>query len=120
MPRIENLEQMQSGIKIEDMQKSIKKNDGINKFNEALGNLNEANKQVKTSIEELNKINERNEEILSSEVQHWAGIDCSVKVSRETRRNDPCPCGSGKKAKNCCGAGKKHIPFNFHKPHVFK
>ena len=20
-------------------------------------------------------------------------------------RNDPCPCGSGKKYKNCCGAG---------------
>jgi preprotein translocase subunit SecA len=21
-------------------------------------------------------------------------------------RNDPCPCGSGKKYKNCCGVGK--------------
>ncbi|MBQ7516328.1 MAG: SEC-C domain-containing protein, partial [Schwartzia sp.] len=21
-------------------------------------------------------------------------------------RNDPCPCGSGKKYKNCCGKGK--------------
>jgi len=21
-------------------------------------------------------------------------------------RNDPCPCGSGKKYKNCCGEGK--------------
>ncbi|MBW1707552.1 MAG: SEC-C domain-containing protein, partial [Deltaproteobacteria bacterium] len=21
-------------------------------------------------------------------------------------RNDPCPCGSGKKYKKCCGAGK--------------
>lgn len=24
-------------------------------------------------------------------------------------RNDPCPCGSGKKAKNCCGAGKEYF-----------
>ena len=46
--------------------------------------------------------------------EHWAGIDCSIKVSREVRRNDPCPCGSGKKAKHCCGAFKKHIPYNIH------
>lgn len=46
--------------------------------------------------------------------KHWAGIDCSIKVSREVRRNDPCPCGSGKKAKLCCGAFKKHIPYNIH------
>ena len=25
------------------------------------------------------------------------------KVAREIGRNDPCPCGSGKKYKNCCG-----------------
>ena len=24
----------------------------------------------------------------------------------EIGRNDPCPCGSGKKYKNCCGKGK--------------
>lgn len=46
--------------------------------------------------------------------KHWAGIDCSIKVSREVRRNDPCPCGGGKKAKLCCGAFKKHIPYNIH------
>ena len=26
-------------------------------------------------------------------------LNCNVKVGR----NDPCPCGSGKKYKNCCG-----------------
>jgi len=30
------------------------------------------------------------------------------RVSREIRRNSLCPCGSGKKAKNCCGAGKEY------------
>ena len=25
-------------------------------------------------------------------------------VAMRTRPNDPCPCGSGKKAKRCCGA----------------
>ena len=26
-----------------------------------------------------------------------------VKVQKKIGRNDPCPCGSGKKYKNCCG-----------------
>jgi len=25
---------------------------------------------------------------------------------KKVGRNDPCPCGSGKKYKKCCGAGK--------------
>ena len=28
-----------------------------------------------------------------------------VKVEKKVGRNDPCPCGSGKKFKNCCGKG---------------
>ena len=27
----------------------------------------------------------------------------TVKSNKEPGRNDPCPCGSGKKYKNCCG-----------------
>ena len=29
-----------------------------------------------------------------------------VNKGPEVGRNDPCPCGSGKKYKNCCGKGK--------------
>ncbi|MBO2516497.1 MAG: preprotein translocase subunit SecA [Clostridiales bacterium] len=29
-----------------------------------------------------------------------------VKVNKKPGRNDPCPCGSGKKYKNCCGANQ--------------
>jgi Predicted metal-binding protein related to the C-terminal domain of SecA len=28
------------------------------------------------------------------------------KEGPDVGRNDPCPCGSGKKYKKCCGAGK--------------
>lgn len=36
--------------------------------------------------------------------------------TKKIRRNDPCPCGSGKKAKNCCGTERgysyiKHINY---------
>ncbi len=30
-----------------------------------------------------------------------------VKTEPDVGRNDPCPCGSGKKYKKCCGAGKE-------------
>lgn len=30
----------------------------------------------------------------------------TVHKEKEPGRNDPCPCGSGKKYKKCCGAGK--------------
>ena len=29
-----------------------------------------------------------------------------VHKEKEPGRNDPCPCGSGKKYKKCCGANK--------------
>ena len=29
------------------------------------------------------------------------------KAAEKIGRNDPCPCGSGKKYKNCCGANKQ-------------
>ncbi|MBC7324722.1 MAG: SEC-C domain-containing protein, partial [Moorella sp. (in: Bacteria)] len=29
-----------------------------------------------------------------------------VRREQKIGRNDPCPCGSGKKYKKCCGAGK--------------
>lgn len=32
-----------------------------------------------------------------------AGKNASRRVRRKVGRNDPCPCGSGKKYKNCCG-----------------
>lgn len=50
--------------------------------------------------------------------------------AQKIRRNDPCPCGSGKKAKNCCGAEtgykyNKHINFvrreeTLTRPELFK
>ena len=30
----------------------------------------------------------------------------TVRKDKEPGRNDPCPCGSGKKYKKCCGANK--------------
>jgi uncharacterized protein len=32
----------------------------------------------------------------------------TVRVAPKPGRNDPCPCGSGKKYKKCCGAATLH------------
>ena len=50
------------------------------------------------------------EGILSAEKRHeickeWQNSKQAVS-EKTVGRNDPCPCGSGKKYKKCCGAGK--------------
>lgn len=39
------------------------------------------------------------------EIDYVAGklMSCPLKKDKEPGRNEPCPCGSGKKYKNCCG-----------------
>lgn len=39
------------------------------------------------------------------------GINGSAEKSSKIGRNEPCPCGSGKKYKKCCGMGGQVIPF---------
>lgn len=33
---------------------------------------------------------------------------CDGILAMKVGRNDPCPCGSGKKAKHCCGCDTKY------------
>ncbi|MFR1533930.1 MAG: SEC-C metal-binding domain-containing protein, partial [Bilophila wadsworthia] len=35
------------------------------------------------------------------------GAPAQAKAENKPGRNDPCPCGSGKKYKKCCGANEK-------------
>jgi hypothetical protein len=37
-------------------------------------------------------------------VEAWAAAESSESAASKPGRNDPCPCGSGKKFKKCCGA----------------
>ena len=40
-----------------------------------------------------------------------ANAHTPVKVGKKPGRNDPCPCGSGAKYKNCCGKNKQNNNF---------
>ncbi len=50
----------------------------------------------------------------------WAYIEEPIEVYKDTGRNDPCPCGSGKKFKKCCIRKKviklKHLNVIFSEP----
>lgn len=50
------------------------------------------------------------DDVLSEEKRHEIVKEFkrskTVRKEKEPGRNDPCPCGSGKKYKKCCGAGK--------------
>ncbi|HCW53605.1 MAG TPA: hypothetical protein DG753_07705 [Clostridium sp.] len=39
-------------------------------------------------------------------------IDITVKSEKLVGRNDPCPCGSGKKYKKCCGKNGNVVQLN--------
>jgi len=43
----------------------------------------------------------------SNEPEDQLGAPAQAKAENKPGRNDPCPCGSGKKYKKCCGANEK-------------
>ena len=43
----------------------------------------------------------------SNEPEDLLGAPAQAKAENKPGRNDPCPCGSGKKYKECCGANEK-------------
>ena len=53
---------------------------------------------VRKSAVNLEKIQEN-----SSEIEGSKPKNTTIRKDEKTGRNDPCPCGSGKKYKNCCG-----------------
>ena len=61
------------------------------------------------SIRQMKKWMKEHEAELRAEVQGGAAqpkVETYVHEGPRIGRNDPCPCGSGKKYKKCCGAGK--------------
>src|ERR1022692_361651 len=66
-------------------------------------------RQVATSVDEIEEIFQRKKK-KELEQARMAGsgdmqVQQVVRAGEKVGRNDPCPCGSGKKYKKCCGAG---------------
>lgn len=58
------------------------------------------------SIRQMKKWMKEHEAELKAEQSGMPKVQTVVHDGPRIGRNDPCPCGSGKKYKKCCGAGK--------------
>ena len=59
------------------------------------------------SIRQMKKwMKDHEEELRAEGGQPMPKVETVVHEGPKIGRNDPCPCGSGKKYKKCCGAGK--------------
>jgi uncharacterized protein YchJ len=66
-----------------------------------------AKREKQRKLKELDKKRRTKEEIAAEEklLKETPKVD-PIRTDATPNRNDPCPCGSGKKYKKCCGAGK--------------
>ena len=62
------------------------------------------NKQLEEFVQRTSTFDGNESVVVQHEYDHLEGIVMSDKEykSKEVGRNDPCPCGSGKKFKKCC------------------
>ena len=74
------------------------------------GNGHRPSRPVATSMDELEEAFQRRkrrelEQARMAGAGEYQPVQQVVRGSAKIGRNDPCPCGSGKKYKKCCGAG---------------
>ena len=71
---------------------------------EAHGLLSEEDKAAKRKRQESRSYHD-DDYISPKDWMANLGVTMSIIAEKKPGRNDPCPCGSGKKYKNCCGRG---------------
>ncbi|NPA11636.1 MAG: preprotein translocase subunit SecA [Epsilonproteobacteria bacterium] len=81
-----------------DIEEFIKALEGKN-VDEILSNIEVDPQMDEKSVDEIMKELEAQTEYLKAEFE--------AKQKKKAKRNDPCPCGSGKKYKDCCGKSPK-------------
>ena len=100
------------------------KREGFNMFQELLVHIREGAFRALTRVRVEQRPTEVAEEVVaaepmfqhkeqpqqlsySNEPEDLLGAPAQAKAENKPGRNDPCPCGSGKKYKKCCGANEK-------------
>ena len=108
---IENMEELKQGIRL----RAFAQQDPLIAFKtEGSDMYDEMNETIRReTVELLFKVKIRKEQEIKREqvaapvnASHGDGSDNSARTvvkPKKVGRNDPCPCGSGKKYKQCCG-----------------
>ncbi len=116
MDHIDNMDELRRGIHLRAYgQKDpvvLYRIEGFDMFDEMVASIREDTARIMLTLRVREKEEPKREQVAKI-TGEGVGGDGSDKRSRTVRktadqkvgRNDPCPCGSGKKYKKCCGAG---------------
>ena len=116
MDHIDNMDELRRGIHLRAYgQKDpvvLYRIEGFDMFDEMVTSIREDTARIMLTLRVREKEEPKREQVAKI-TGEGVGGDGSDKRSRTVRktadqkvgRNDPCPCGSGKKYKKCCGAG---------------
>ena len=117
MDHIDDMEQLKQGVRLRGYAQKDPviefKYESYEVFNEMTASINET--VVKTLLhiqkrnEDMERVNLVKKMITNINAAQNAGAEKSkpqVSSNQKVGRNDPCPCGSGKKYKKCCGANE--------------
>lgn len=91
----------------EELMKQIRNSICMNLFRSAtnIDNFNQMVKRIAVKMQTSGPMNEGIEEEKAEKKRSLPKISIKPREAVKVGRNDPCPCGSGKKYKKCCGVG---------------
>ncbi|MGN0593655.1 MAG: SEC-C metal-binding domain-containing protein, partial [Hominimerdicola sp.] len=105
MDHIDDMEELKRGIGLRSYGQRNPvveyRMEGMDMFDAMIDSIREDTVRMLFTIQVRTNNAPKREEVLKAPTHH----NMTLRRSNKIGRNDPCPCGSGKKYKNCCGAG---------------
>ena len=86
-------------------------NESIDKFQESLENVNVVEETIETPSKDVSKSAITGNAL--NNMMYYQKTRPLVRDYKKIGRNDPCPCGSGDKYKNCCMDSGKYETTHF-------
>jgi len=115
MDHIDNMDELKKGIYL----RSYGQHDpvveyrveGFDMFDEMVASIREDTVRMLLTIKPRSEEDVKREQVAKPTIAFHGDSDRSIKKEpvrvKKIGRNDPCPCGSGKKYKKCCGSGEE-------------
>ena len=105
MDHIDDMEELKRGIGLRSYGQRNPvveyRMEGMDMFDAMIDSIREDTVRMLFTIQVRTNNAPKREDVLKAPTHH----NMTIRRANKIGRNDPCPCGSGKKYKNCCGAG---------------
>ncbi len=107
MDHIDAMDQLKQGVSLrgigqEDPVRAYQM-EGFDMFDEMIKALQMETVKYVLNVNIETKTKRENKIKITSESSKGAPVSKTVRKQKKVGRNEPCPCGSGKKYKKCCG-----------------